>query len=82
MQKDSVFLDWSIGNNQLVSQIEIEASTDGRNYAMAALIFSTEKKGSDTYNFYDKAKTGKLFYRLKVVHKDQAIRYSDIVSAA
>ena len=82
MQKDRVFLDWSIGNNQLVSQIEVEASMDGKNYAMAALIFSTEKKGSDTYNFYDRPTTGQLFYRLKIVHKNKAIRYSDIVLAA
>ena len=79
IQKDLVFLDWTLNNNQLVSQIEVEASTDGKNYAMAALIFTTEKNGSDTYNFYERAKTGKPFYRLKIVHKDQAVRYSDFV---
>ena len=82
MQKDRVFLDWTINNNQLISQIVVESSLDGKNYAMAALIFSTEKKGSDSYNFYEIAKEGKLFYRLKIVQKDQAVRYSDIVSAA
>jgi len=82
MQKDRVFLDWTINNNQLVSQIEVESSTDGKNYAMAGLIFSTEKKGSDAYNFYEKAKSARIFYRLKIVQKDQEVRYSDIVSAA
>jgi hypothetical protein len=82
MQKDRVFLDWTINNNQLVSQIEVESSTDGQNYAMAALIFSTEKNGSDAYNFFEKAKAARIFYRLKIVQKDQEIRYSDIVSAA
>ena len=80
IQKDRVFLEWIISNNQLVSQIEVESSTDGKNYALAALVFSTEKKESDGYYFYEKAKTGKVFYRLKIVHKDQAILYSDIVS--
>ena len=82
MQMDRVFLDWTINNNQLVSQIEVESSTDGKSYAMAGLIFSTEKRGSDAYNFYERAKAAKIFYRLKIVHKDQAVRYSDIVSAA
>jgi len=82
MQKDRVFLDWTINNNQLVSQIEVESSMDGKNYAMAGLIFSTEKKGSDAYNFYEKAKAATIFYRVKIIQKDQEIRYSDIVSAA
>jgi hypothetical protein len=80
IQKDRVFLEWTIDNNQLVSQMEVESSTDGKNYAMAGLVFSTEKKDSDAYYFYEKAKTAKIFYRLKVIHKDQTIRYSDIVS--
>ena len=82
MQMDRVFLDWTINNNQLVSQIEVESSTDGQNYAMSALIFSTEKNGSDAYIFFEKAKAARIFYRLKIVQKDHAIRYSDIVSAA
>jgi len=82
MQMDRVFLDWTINNNQLVSQIEVESSTDGKNYAMAGFIFSTDKRGSDAYNFYERAKAARIFYRLKIVHKDQAVRYSDIVSAA
>ena len=80
IQKDRVFLDWTMGNNQLVSQIEVESSADGKNYAMAGLVFSTEKKDSDAYYFYEKARATKIFYRLKIIHKDQTIRYSDIVS--
>jgi hypothetical protein len=80
MQKDRVFLEWTIENNQLISQIEVESSADEKNYAMAGLVFGTEKKGSDAYYFYEKAKATKTFYRLKIIHKDQTIRYSDIVS--
>jgi hypothetical protein len=69
-----------INHNELVSQIEVESSRDGKNYSMAALVFSTEKKDNDVYYFYEKAKTGKLFYRLKILHKDQTIRFSAIVS--
>ena len=80
IQKDRVFLEWTIGNNQLVNQIEVESSTDEKNYALAGLVFSTEKKDSDAYYFYEKARATKIFYRLKIIHKDQTIRYSDIVS--
>jgi len=80
MQKDRVSLEWLINNNGLVNQIEVESSRDGSNYSMVALIFSTEKNDSDTYYFYEKAKTARIFYRLKIIHKDQTIRYSAIVS--
>ncbi len=80
IQKDRVFLQWTIENNQLVSQIEVESSADEKNYAMAGLVFSTEKKDSDAYYFYEKAKATKLFYRLKITHKDQTVRYSEIIS--
>jgi len=82
IQKDRVSLEWMINNNELVNQIEVESSRDGKNYSMAGLVFSTEKKDSDVYYFYEKAKAGKLFYRLKILHKDQTIRYSAIVSPA
>ena len=80
IQEDRVFLEWIINNNQVVSQIEVESSTDGKNYSTAALVFSTEKKDSNAYYFYEKTKTEKTFYRLKIIHKDQTIRYSEIVS--
>jgi hypothetical protein len=80
IQKDRVSLEWMISNNELVSQIEVQSSRDGKNYSMAALVFSTEKKDNDVYYYYEKAKKGKLFYRLKILHKDQTIRYSAIVS--
>ena len=82
IQRDRVFVEWVINNNQLVDQIEIESSADGRNYVIAALVFSTEKIGSDAYNFCEKAPEGNLYYRLRIVQKDQTIRYSEIVSAA
>ena len=80
IQKDRVSLEWMTYHNELASQIEVESSREGMNFSMAALVFSTEKKDSDVYYFHEKAKAGKLFYRLKILHKDQAIRYSAIVS--
>ena len=61
IQKDRVFLEWTIGNNQLVSQIEVESSADGKNYVMAGLVFSTEKKTATPIIFMKKPKQLKYF---------------------
>ena len=80
IKNDRVLLNWTIDNNQSANQIEIESSNDGKNFTMAALVFGTDKKDTDIYAYYEKAKKGKNFYRLKIINKDGSIQYSDIVT--
>ena len=80
IKNDRVLLNWIIDNNQLANQLEVESSTDGKNFAMAALVFGTDKKDSDNYFYYEKAKKGKIFYRLKIINKDNSVQYSAIVT--
>jgi hypothetical protein len=80
IKNDRVLLNWTIDNNQSANQIEIESSNDGKNFTMAALVFGTDKKDTDIYAYYEKAKKGKIFYRLKIINKDGSIQYSDIVT--
>jgi len=80
IKNDRVLLSWVIDNNQSASQVEVESSTDGKNFAMAALVFGTDKKDADNYYFYEKAKKGKIFYRLKIINKDSSVQYSAIIS--
>lgn len=80
IKNDRVLLNWVIDNNQLANQVEIESSTDGKNFTMAALVFGTDKKDSDNYYFYEKAKKGKIFYRLKIINNDSSVQYSAIVT--
>jgi len=80
LKNDRVLLNWAIDNNQLASQIEVESGTDGKNFSMAALVFGTDKKDTDSYYFYEKAKKGKIFYRLKIINKDNSVQYSAIVT--
>lgn len=80
LKNDRVLLNWTINNNQSANQIEIESSTDGKNFSMTALVFGTDKKDSDIYAYYEKAKKGKIFYRLKIINKDSSVEYSAMVT--
>lgn len=80
IKNDRVLLNWVIENNQSANQVEVESSTDGKNFTMAALVFGTDKKDTDTYYYYEKAKKGKIFYRLKIINKDNSAQYSAIVT--
>jgi hypothetical protein len=80
IKNDRVLLNWVIENNQSANQVEVESSTDGKNFTMAALVFGTDKKDTDTYYYYEKAKKGKTFYRLKIINKDNSAQYSAIVT--
>lgn len=80
IKNDRVLLDWTIDNNEAANQIVIESSTDGKNFTMAALVFGTDKKDTDNYAFYEKAKKGKIFYRLKIINNDSSVHFSAIVT--
>ncbi|MEP7375506.1 MAG: hypothetical protein ABI675_19060 [Chitinophagaceae bacterium] len=80
IKNDRVLLNWTVDNNQSANQIEVESSADGKNFTMAALVFGTDKKDTDNYYFYEKAKKGKIFYRVKIINKDNSAQYSAIVT--
>ena len=80
IKNDRVLLNWVIDNNQSANQVEVESSTDGKNFTMAALVFGTDKKDTDDYYFYEIVKKGKIFYRLKIINKDSSVQYSAIVT--
>lgn len=80
VKNDRVLLNWTIDNNQSANQIEIETSTDGKNFTMAALVFGTDKKDSESYAYYEKVKKAKSWYRLKIINKDSSVHYSAVVT--
>jgi hypothetical protein len=79
LSQNKVILNWEVAENETANQFEIEKSIDGKNFKMAALVFSTEKTDTDKYEFYEKAAPKKVMYRIKVVHKNQTAIYSDVV---
>ena len=67
---------WTVSENENADQFEIEKSSDGKNFKMAALVFGTDKSETDNYQFYEKASSKKFVYRVKIINKDQTVSYS------
>lgn len=74
-----VILNWVVGENETADQFEVEKSTDGKNFIMAALVFGTDKRESDNYQFYEKAGNQKVSYRIKLINKNRKTEYSPVV---
>lgn len=72
-------LNWIVGENETADQFEVEKSTDGKNFTLAALVFGTDKSETDKYQFYEKAGNQKISYRIKLINKDRKTAYSTIV---
>lgn len=70
-------LKWYVADNETGKQFEVEKSIDGKNFYSAALIFSTEKTGSEEYFFKDALPETKTFYRIKLTDKDNKTSYSN-----
>lgn len=74
-----VILDWQVDQNETADQFLVEKSTDGINYKIAALVFSTEKKDKEYYLFSEKRGKGKNFYRVLLISKNKKNTYSPVV---
>ena len=72
-------LQWIVSENENAAQFEVEKSTDGKNFSMAALVFGTDKTATDNYQFYEKAGKKKVAYRIKIINKNQTIDYSSVI---
>jgi hypothetical protein len=79
VEENKVVLDWTVGENETAYQFEVEKSTDGKNFRLAALVFGTDKPNTDKYQFLETAGKAKIAYRIKLIDKDQKAEYSPIV---
>jgi hypothetical protein len=80
VQKQKVFLKWSVSENETADQFTIEKSIDGKNFQVAALAFGSDKPGTILYEFYEKAGNQKTSYRIKLINKDRKEEYSEVVT--
>jgi hypothetical protein len=74
-----VILNWVVSENETADQFEVEKSTDGKTFFMAALVFGTDKSDKDKYQFYEKAGNKKVLYRVKLINKNRQTAYSSII---
>lgn len=72
-------INWNVNDNESADKFEVEKSIDGKYFKMAALVFATDKKNIDHYQFYEKATNKKTFYRIKLVNKNKEIIYSKLI---
>jgi len=79
IQKKHIELNWTVEANQDSNFFEVEKSKDGKLYTTAALVFCTEKADTDYYSFYESKKSATNYYRIKILHKDNSITYSDAI---
>ncbi len=80
INNEKVLLSWTVEDNQDANQFEVEKTTNGKDFVMAALVFGTDKKDIDNYMFYEKAKNLKTSYRVKVILKNGTIAYSTVIT--
>ena len=81
IEKKKVTLEWTIAGNEQANLFEVEKSLNGKDFATAGLVFSSEKSGTEQYSFFEKKSSGKrVYYRLKLVDKSQSVDYSSILA--
>ncbi|MCU0376514.1 MAG: choice-of-anchor J domain-containing protein [Chitinophagaceae bacterium] len=69
---------WQVASQQNISRYEVEHSNNGVNFEPVGKVIASTLE-TDTYAFLDKNRySGKSFYRLKVVERDEAY-YSKII---
>ncbi len=75
-------LDWQTVNEKEAQHFEIEQSSDGKTFAFIGIVDARNKQNSkESYSFTDKNPfIGTTYYRLKMVDKNAAFRYSPIES--
>jgi hypothetical protein len=79
LNNNKVTLQWTVTKNEISDKFEVERSTNGTEFSTAALVFGTEKTGTDYYPYFETAKAEKLFYRLKITDKNKIVSYSNIL---
>ncbi|MFZ1858935.1 MAG: hypothetical protein WAU29_16345 [Chitinophagaceae bacterium] len=79
ISNNKFILNWEVGDNETADQFEVEKSTDGKNFTMAALVFGTDKSATDKYQFYEKAGNQRVLYRIKLINKNRQTEYSTVI---
>ncbi len=79
-KNNKVTLTWTAAENETVDHFEVERSVNGKDFTTASVVFTSEKKGTEDYLYFETLKTNdKVMYRLKMFDKGQEINYSKIL---
>lgn len=79
IKEQKVILDWRVADNESAKQFEVEKSTDGKKFSLAALVFGTDQPETGNYSFSEKGIHQKTLYRIRVIDKDEQITNSAVI---
>jgi PQQ-dependent dehydrogenase (s-GDH family) len=84
MKDNDAYLNWESANENNTSHFIVERSVDGQNFDAIGKVNATGDAAGSKYGFIDydaeKQSSSTVYYRLKMVDKDQAYTYSQIIS--
>lgn len=79
-KNNKVNINWTVDNNETANYFELEKSINGKRFATAAIIFCSEKNGTENYMFYETNKDkDNVSYRLKMIAKKQIVELSETI---
>jgi len=79
-KNNKVTLNWTVADNEIANSFEVERSTNGRDFTTVAVVFASEKMGTENYMFYETyTASEKIMYRLKMTDKNKEVNYSKIL---
>ena len=74
-----MILNWKAGQEDDVKEYVIQYSEDGKNFTDAGTVTSTQKGGNYSYTHQRSTSVEKMYYRLKVVDKNNRINYTGVI---
>lgn len=79
-KNNKVTLNWTVADNEIVNNFEVERSANGKDFTTVGLVFPSEKIGTENYMFYETINSNdKAMYRLKMTDKNYEVDYSKIL---
>jgi hypothetical protein len=79
-KNNKVILNWTIADNETAYSFEVERSLNGLDFTTAGVVFSSEKRGTEKYTFYETVGNyEKVMYRLKMIDKGHDADYSRVL---
>jgi hypothetical protein len=77
----AIRLAWTVANNEVANNFEVERSQNGKDFNTVAAIMATEKTSTENYTYADTQKNNdKVMYRLKLISKSHRSYYSKIIT--
>jgi hypothetical protein len=78
--KEHSKVEWTVDENKAVQHFEVQKSYDGKQFTTSGTVKSTMKNNIENYTYTTGAdETQQMYIRLKLVEKNNTVRYSKVV---